>query len=153
MTGIWYFVHFLAFTAWIGGALAAMVSGLAMQRMHRSVWGAVVDAQAAIYRTLIGPGAAVVVISGVVMTMEMYSRLSGGSAGPWLGTMQGAGILGALVTLVVAMPTAMKLSRLEPMGPEAAAFDHLRSRLAISGSIGGTLGLLALLAGALYQHS
>lgn len=152
MNGVWHFVHSLAFTAWLGGALSAMAVGLTMKQIDRSLWGAVVDAQAAIYRVLIGPGAIVVVLSGIVMTMRIYGGMSGGPAGSWLGTMQGAGIVGALVTLLGAMPAATKLSRLEPLGPQAAAFDALRKRLAITGSIGGTLGLIALLAGSFYQR-
>lgn len=152
MNGIWYFIHFLAFTAWIGGALAAMTVGITMKRIDRSLWGAVVDGQAAIYRTMIGPGAIAVVLSGIVMTLRLYNGMSGNQAGSWLGTMQGAGVVGALVTLLGAMPAALKLSRLEPLGSHAAAFDALRKRLAITGSIGGTLGLIALLAGALYHR-
>jgi len=152
MNGVWHFVHYLAFTAWLGGALSAMVAGITMRRIDRMLWGAVVDAQAAIYRVLIGPGAIVTLLSGIVITMQMYSGLSGGQAGSWLGMMQGAGFVGALVTLLGAMPAAFKLSRLEPLGAQAAAFDALRSRLAITGSIGGSLGLIALLAGAFYRR-
>ena len=153
MNGIWHFIHYLAFTTWIGGALSAMVVGIAMKRIDRSLWGAVVDGQAAIYRVLVGPGAIITALSGIVLTFQMYNGLSGGQAGSWLGTMQGAGIVGALVTLLGAMPAAFKLSRLEPLGPHAAAFDALRKRLAITGSIGGMLGLLALVAGALYRRA
>lgn len=152
MSGALLFVHYLAFVAWLGGALSAMVAGLAMKRVDRALWGAVVDAQAAIYRALVGPGAIIVVVTGVLMTMQMYQRMSGGQAGSWLGTMQGAGIVGALVTLLGAMPAASRLSRLEPLGGHAAAFDAMRRRLAITGSIGGTLGLIALLAGSFYQR-
>ena len=152
MNGIWHLVHYLAFTAWIGGALAAMAVGLTMKRIDRSLWGAVVDGQAAIYRALIGPGAIVVVLSGIVMTLSIYNGMSGNQADRWLGTMQGAGIVGALVTLLGAMPAALKLSRLEPLGAHAAAFDALRKRLAVMGSIGGTLGLIALVAGAFYHR-
>jgi hypothetical protein len=152
MNGIWHFVHYLAFTAWLGGALSAMAIGITMKRIDRSLWGAVVDGQAAIYRALIGPGAIVVVLSGIIMTLRMYNGMSGNQADQWLGTMQGAGMVGALVTLLGAMPASLKLSRLEPLGPQAAAFDALRKRLAITGSIGGTLGLIALLAGAFYHR-
>ena len=153
MSGIWRFVHYLAFIAWIGGALSAMVTGVALKRIDRTLWGAVADAQAAIYRTLVGPGAIITVGSGLIITMQMYSGLSGGQAGSWLGVMQGAGVLGALVTLLGAMPASVKLSRLEPLGRDAAAFDALRKRLAITGSIGGTLALIALLAAALYRRA
>jgi hypothetical protein len=151
MNGIWRFIHYFAFAIWLGGAFASMIAGMSMKRMDRAVWGAVVDTQAAIYRLLVGPGAIVVILSGIIMTMSMYQGMSGVVMSPWLGTMQGAGLLGALVTLLGAMPAAMKLSRLEPVGPSAAHFDQLRIRLAITSSIGGTLALIALFAGALYR--
>jgi hypothetical protein len=152
MSGFWHFVHYLAFTVWLGGALSALVAGLTMERIDRSLWGAVVDAQSAIYRALVGPGALVTVLSGIVLTLRMYGSMSGGQAGSWLGTMQGLGTIGPLVTLLGAMPAASKLARLEPLGPQAAAFDKLRQRLAITGTIGGLLGLIALLAGSFYQR-
>jgi hypothetical protein len=153
MNGFWHFVHYLTFVMWIGGALSAMVVGIGMKQIDRSLWGAAVDAQAAIYRALIGPGAIGVILSGILLTFRMYGKMSGGGAGPWLGTMQGAGIVGALVTLLGAMPAAARLGRLEPIGTQQAAFDAQRKRLAIAGSIGGTLGLIALLAGAFYQRA
>jgi hypothetical protein len=153
MNGVWHFVHYLTFVMWLGGALAAMVTGISMKRIDRSLWGAVVDAQAAIYQVLIGPGAIGVVLSGIVMTFRNYGSLSGGQAGAWLGTMQGAGVIGALVTLLGAMPAASKLARLEPIGSQQASFDAQRKRLAITGSIGGTLGIIALLAGAFYLRA
>lgn len=150
MNGLWRFVHYLSFIAWIGGALAAMVAGIAMRRLERPLWGGVAEAQAAIYRTLVGPGAIVSVVSGLLLTFRMYGALSG-QVGHWLGTMQGVGLIAALVTLLGAMPAASRMARLEPTGDTAAAFDRARRRLAITGSIGGTLALVALLAGALYR--
>ena len=150
MGGFWRFVHFLSLAMWIGGALSAMVAGLAMQRLDRRLWGGVADAQAGIYRMLVGPGAMVNVASGLLLTVRMYGAMSG-QVGTWLGAMQGLGLLAALVTLLGAMPAASRLTRLEPVGETAAAFDATRRRLALTGSIGGTLALLALLAGALYR--
>jgi hypothetical protein len=138
---------------WLGGALAAMAVGINMKQMDRGLWGAVVDSQAAIYRWLVGPGAVIVVLSGIVLTFQNYGRMAGGGAQSWLGTMQGAGVIGALVTLLGAMPAAAKLSRLEPIGEQEGAFTRQRKRLAITASIGGTLGLIALLAGAFYLRA
>lgn len=146
----WRFVHYLSFIAWVGGGLAAMVAGIAMKRLDRSLWGAAAEIQAAIYRTLIGPGSIIAVISGLLLTFRMYGAMSG-YVGPWLGTMQAAGLLGAVVTLLGAMPAASRLGRLEPTGDTAAAFDRARKRLAVTGSIGGMLAIVALLAGALYR--
>jgi len=150
MTAAWRFVHYLAFSAWIGGALAAMAAGLACKRLDRSLWGGVAEAQGAIYRALVGPGAVVTVFTGLLLTFRMYGELSG-QVRSWLGTMQGLGLVAALVTLLGAMPAASRLARLEPTGETAAAFDRARRRLAVTGSIGGTLALLSLLAGALYR--
>lgn len=146
----WRFVHYLSFIAWVGGGLAAMVAGIAMKRLDRSLWGAAAEIQAAIYRSLIGPGSIIAVISGLLLTFRMYGAMSG-YVGPWLGTMQAAGLLGAVVTLLGAMPAASRLGRLEPTGDTAAAFDRARKRLAVTGSIGGMLAIVALLAGALYR--
>ena len=69
----------------------------------------------------------------------------------WLLIMQGAGVLGALIVLLIGLPTAAKLSRLDPMGAGAAYFDELRQRQRVVGSVSGTLALLALVAGALVR--
>lgn len=150
MTPFWRFLHYVALTAWIGGALSAMIAGMAFRRLDRSLWIGVAEAQAAIYRALIGPGAILTVLTGLLLTFRMYGSMSV-QVGPWLGTMQGLGLLAALVTLLGAMPAATRMARLEPSGATAGAFDLARKRLAIAGSIGGTLALIALLAGALYR--
>lgn len=150
MTSFWRLLHFLSFVAWIGGALSAMVVGIAMRRLDRGFWGGVAEVQGAIYRTLVGPGAIVSVATGLFLTFRMYGAMSG-QVGAWMGTMQAAGLAGALVTLLGAMPAAGRLARLEPLGESAAAFDAARRRLALTGSIGGGLALLALVAGALYR--
>ena len=151
MNGFWLFLHMFATTIWIGGGLAVMVSGIAMKKMDRSLWGGVVDTQAAVYRTLIGPGAMLSVASGVILTFEMYNRMAV-KVPAAMGMMQGFGLLGAVVILLGSFPLVGKLARLEPIGPEAPRFDQLRSRLALFGAASGTLGLLALLAGAYSRY-
>ena len=66
--------------------------------------------------------------------------------------MQGAGLLGALLVLLVGLPTAAKLARLDPTGQGAGFFDELRQRQRIVGSVSGTLALVALVAGALVRY-
>jgi hypothetical protein len=114
------------------------------------LWGGIADVQSALFRVLVAPGSILTLASGVVLTMRMYGALSGQSR-PWLGMMQGMGLLGALITLLGAMPAAAKLARLEPLGETAAAFDAARSRLRVTGMIGGFCTFLALVAGALYR--
>jgi hypothetical protein len=146
---VWLFLHLLGFTMWLGGALAAMVAAIAAKREERVVLGAVVRSQAAVQKAIIAPGALLTVLSGLILTFAVTARTGGvvGFSTP-LVVMQGAGILGALIVLLVGLPTAAKLARLDPTGPGAAYFDELRQRQRVTSSIAGVLGLVALVAGA-----
>jgi uncharacterized membrane protein len=146
----WLFLHLLGFTIWLGGAIASMVIGIAAKREDRSGLGAVVRSQATLTKVVIAPGALLTVLSGVILTFQ----LSGGDfAGfsMWLVIMQGAGLIAALITLFIALPTATRLGRLDPNGEGARYFDELRARQRIVASIAGTFGLVALLAGAMVR--
>ena len=148
MTRAWLFLHLLGFTMWLGGAIAVMIIGIAAKREDRHGIGAVVRAQATLMKVAIAPGALVAVLSGIILTFRVGGAdLPGFSL--WLMLMQGAGLVAALLTLLIALPTAAKLSRLEPTGEAAHYFDELRHRQRIVGSISGTLGLVALFAGAM----
>jgi hypothetical protein len=145
---LWLFLHLLGFTLWLGGAIAAMVMGIAAKREDRHGLGAVVRAQASLMKTAIAPGALLAVLSGLILTFQLGgSDLPGFSI--WLVIMQGTGIIAALLTLLISLPTATKLSRLDPQGEAAGYFDELRQRQRIVGSISGTFGLVALFAGAM----
>ncbi|HEY7613386.1 MAG TPA: hypothetical protein VH764_10360 [Gemmatimonadales bacterium] len=150
MIRLWLFLHILGFTLWIGGALAAMVAGIAGKREDRAGLGAVVRVQAAVQKTLVAPGALLAVLSGLMLTFAVTS-LRGGDAGfnLWLVLMQGAGLVGALIVLLVGLPTAARLARLDPEGPGAAYFDELRQRQRVVGSVAGVLALVALIGGAM----
>lgn len=152
MIRFWLFLHLLGFTMWLGGGFAAMVSGLASKREDRLGLGAVVRSLTALYRSVIGPGALLTVLSGIILTFQATAgtgELTGFNT--WLMVMQGAGLVGALLVLLIGVPTAAKLSRLDPTGPGAAYFDELRQRQRVIGSISGVLGLVALVAGALIR--
>jgi hypothetical protein len=149
MIRFWLLVHLLGFSLWLGGAFAAMVAGMAAKREDRSGLGAVVRAQSAVYKTVIAPGALLTVLSGLILTFSVAGRtgdLVGFSL--WLVIMQGTGLLAALIALLVVLPTAAKLTRLDPAGPNSAYFDELRQRQRIASSVAGTLVLVALVAGA-----
>jgi hypothetical protein len=143
----WLFLHLLGFTLWLGGAIAAMVMGVAAKREDRHGVGAVVRGQASLMKVAIAPGALIAVLSGLILTFKLSSDLPGFNI--WLVLMQGAGLVAALLTLLISLPTAAKLSRLDPAGESAGYFDELRQRQRIVGSIAGTLGLVALFAGAM----
>ena len=152
MIRLWLFLHLLGFTMWLGGGLAAMVAGIAAKREERGGLGAVVRSQAAVQKAIVAPGALLTVLSGLILTFSVTARMGElvGFSLP-LVVMQGAGIVGALIVLLVGLPTAAKLARLDPSGQGAAYFDELRQRQRVTSSIAGGLGLIALVAGALVR--
>lgn len=146
MNRLWLFVHLLGFVMWMGGGLASMFAGIAAKSEDRAGLGAVVRAQSAVQRRIIGPGALLTVLSGLMLTFAM-TGMTGASV--WLMVMQGAGLVGALLTLFVAVPTAARLARLDPIGEHAAYFDELRNRQKVVGMVWGMLALVALVGGAM----
>ena len=147
MTPLLVLLHVLGFALWMGGGYATMVAGIRGRREDRSNQAAVVRIQGAIARTLIAPGCLLALVTGVFLSL----RLVGSSTAPsiWLMVMQGAGLVAGGLTLFVSLPTSARLGRVEPVGETAALFDALRKRVALVGSIAGTLGLIALVAGVL----
>ncbi len=151
MTRLWIFLHLLGFTLWLGGGLGAMFAGIAARREDRSGIGAVARAQSLIHKTLVAPGALLTVVSGLILTIRFVGPGTAGMGfNPWLLVMQGAGIVAALLALLVALPTAAKLGRLDPSA-NPGYFDELRQRQRVVGMIWGLLGLVALVAGALLR--
>jgi hypothetical protein len=152
MIRLWLFVHLLGFTMWMGGALAVMVAGIAAKREDRAGLGAITRSQAAAYKIIIAPGAILAVFSGLILTFSVAGR-TGELVGfnVWLVVMQGTGLIGALLVLLIGLPTAAKLARLDPAGPGAAYFDELRQRQKVVASTSGTLAMVALVAGALVR--
>lgn len=139
-------VHLLGFVLWLGGALASMVVGAASRREAPALFAAVARLQGAITSRIIAPGAAIVLLSGLWLTASRYPGAAMAQASPWLFVMQAAGAIGALVVLLAALPTAAKLSRIDPQGDTAPLFLLLRKRQSIVSSIAGTLALVALIA-------
>ena len=149
MIRFWLLLHLLGFTMWLGGGLASMVSGIAGRREERPGLGAIARSQAAVYKLIIGPGALLTVLSGLMLTFRAAARM-GELVGfnVWLVIMQGAGLVGALLVLLIGLPTAARLARLDPVGQGATYFDELRQRQRVVASISGVLALLSLVAGA-----
>jgi hypothetical protein len=149
---LWLFLHLLGFSMWLGGGLASMVAGIAAKREGREGLGAIVRSQAAAWKAIVAPGALLTVLSGLILTFSVVGRTAElAGFNPWLGVMQGAGLLGALLVLLIGLPTAARLARLDPMGQGAAHFDELRTRQKIVASVSGTLALVALVAGAMVR--
>jgi hypothetical protein len=99
----------------------------------------------------VGPGALLAVLSGILLTFRNSGTRFAG-ADLWLILMQGAGALAALLTLLISLPTASKLGRLDPMGKTGPYFDELRSRQKLVSTISGMLAVTALVAGMMLVH-
>ena len=146
MHGIWLLVHVLGVILWLGGGLATMVLGLTAKQFDAGERLAAYRLTSAIQRILLGPGAAAVVLSGIVLASPYMKE---GTVPGWLMLMMGSGILAALIAIGITVPAAARLGRLQvdPRGELPESFAGLRKRLVITGSIAGGLGLLALVAG------
>ena len=148
MRHVWILAHLLGFTMWLGGGLSAMFVGLASRREPRDRVSTAMRMLATIYQTLVLPGSLLTVVSGLVWSLLMYGGPTVAGVSHWLMAMQGTGLIAALITLVVLVPGAGKLNRVDPVA-QPDLFDALRKKQARFGMISGLLGLLALYAGAL----
>lgn len=149
MTRLMLFFHFLGFSFWLGGSFAMMMVSVVAKKEDRGALRTVARIQAMIARGVVGPGAAFAVVTGLILTFRIYVPESPPSM--WLMVMQGAGILAALLTFVLALPAVAQLTRIDPAGEHAAHFDRLRQRARMVGMASSMLALLALVAGAMLR--
>ena len=147
---LWLFLHLLGVALWMGGGFSAMAVAIASKGEARPALATVARLQWAISRNLVFPGSLLTVISGLFLTIKLMRGPAMGNG--WLVTMQGLGMVGALLALTVLVPTAAKLTRIDPMGEHSAFFDRLRARQKMFGSLAGVLGLVALLSAAMYRY-
>jgi hypothetical protein len=145
MKGIWLFLHFMGFAAWLGGGLAMMLAGITAKHFPPEERLAVYRATSVVARNLIGPGALLTLVSGFVLSIPFFSATMPG----WLMAMQGLGLIGAIIAIGIVTPTAARMGRLEldPRGELPESFAGLRKRQVIFATVAGIFALLALLAG------
>jgi hypothetical protein len=150
VNGFWLFVHVMGFVAWLGGGLAVMLCGITAKYFAPDQRLAVYRVMSVVSRNLIGPGAVLVVLSGIVLSVPYFKNAMVPS---WLMAMQGLGLLGAIVAIAIVTPTATRLGRLQldPRGDLPESFAGLRRRQAIFSTLAGVLALLALLAGTVFR--
>ena len=150
MRGFWLFLHVMGVVAWLGGGLAVMLSGITAKYFPPEQRLAVYRVMSVVTRNLIGPGAVLVVVSGFVLSVPY---LKNATVPTWLMAMQGLGLLGAIVAIVIVTPTAARLGRLDldPRGDLPESFAGLRRRQAIFATLAGVFALLALLAGTVFR--
>jgi hypothetical protein len=140
----------MGFVAWLGGGLAVMLSGITAKYFAPDQRLAVYRVMSVVSRNLIGPGAVLVVLSGIILSVPYFKNAMVPS---WLMAMQGLGLLGAIVAIAIVTPTAARMGRLEldPRGELPESFAGLRRRQAIFATIAGIFALLALLSGTLFR--
>jgi hypothetical protein len=151
VTGLWLFLHIMGFVAWIGGGLAVMLSGITAKYFPPDQRLAVYRVMSVVSRNLIGPGAVLVVVSGIVLSVPYFKNAT---VPTWLMAMQTLGFLGAIVAVAIVMPTAARLGRLDldPRGELPESFAGLRRRQAIFATLAGVLALLALLSATVFRY-
>src|SRR6266568_174058 len=66
MRGLWLFLHYMGFAAWLGGGLAMMLAGITAKHFPPEERLAVYRATGVVARNLVGPGALLVLAIGVV---------------------------------------------------------------------------------------
>jgi hypothetical protein len=144
---LWLFLHFLGQVLWLGAGLGSMVYGIVGKKEPGPVLAGIARGQVAVHKLLIAPGAFLVLLSGVMLSLQMYgSAMSGPAPTVWMATMQGAGLLGSLIVLAFGLPTISRLGRVSPEGPTAPLYLAIRKRHVTISILSGTLGLIALLA-------
>lgn len=148
MNTTWLSLHLMGTTAWLGGLLAALALRQSAAREDPAHGGVVARASAAIYLILVGPGAMVTVVSGLILTLRLYGEATSVGLSRALMAMQGLGLVAAMISLIVAVPTASRLARLEPVGPAAALCAQLAGRLRLADLVALALGIAAVVAGA-----
>jgi hypothetical protein len=149
MKGLWLLIHVIGFVAWIGGGLAVMLSGLTAKYFSPDQRLAVYRIMGVLTRSLVAPGAVLVVLSGLILSVP-YFQLSTVPTG--LMAMQVFGILGAIVAIGIVTPTAARLARLDldPRGELPESFAALRRKQAVFATLAGVLALAALVAGTVF---
>lgn len=151
MRGLWLFVHYMGFAAWLGGGLAMMLAGVTAKHFPPEERLAVYRATSVVARNLIGPGALLVLLSGFVLSLPFFKNAI---VPTWLLAMQALGLFGAIIAIAIVTPTAARLGRLQldPRGELPEAFAGLRKRQAVFATIAGIFALLALLAGTAFRY-
>lgn len=149
MTAFLLILHVVGFTFWLGGAFATMFASIAARREERAALATVVRIQGVIANSVVGMGALVTVVTGIILTFRTYN--SAVTPSVWLMVMQGAGLVAGILTLALTVPTARRLARISPVGEHAAYFDSLRRRQKVVGMSSGVLAMVALVAGVMMR--
>jgi hypothetical protein len=144
--------HFLGGAMWIGGALAAMLLSFNARRETVEVRAGAFRLLTQVQTAVVGFGALVTVGTGILWSMAMVQDGGNGAADATIGTwiMQGTGLLGGVLVLLVTVPTGVKLGGLAVTtgdGSMLPAFEYYRRRQFNVSLMATALALIALVTG------
>jgi len=144
------FIHSLGMCLWIGGAIAAALIAMGVDKEPGAVRAPVYRILARIHTSVIGLGALLVVASGVLLMMNYSSTgLEVMMREPSRWVMVVVGLLACLLVLFVALPTAVRVGGLavsSEAGDMPPVFEVYRKRLATVTNIAAVLAVFALFA-------
>lgn len=149
MTGLLRFLHLLATAAWLGGALAAFTLVITVRKEPVPVRALVYQLLGRLYARLVAPASLVGVLSGLALTMALAMQGFGAMLGsPRFVVMQAAGLIAAVLVLLIGLPTAAKLARIAAQAKDTLPpeFEEARKRQAVVQSIAGVLIVIAFYA-------
>ncbi len=152
MRHFYLFAHYLGFVLWMGGGFAALSVGMAMRNAAREDLPVLVRLLGRLHRALVLPGVVLVVITGLLLTLQLYGSATSAAGFPRaMMVMQGAGLVAAAIALTVNLPAVSRLGRIAPTGEYAPLFTALQKRAAVSGQLSGLLAIAALIAAVLLR--
>jgi len=142
------FLHVFGAALWLGASFAFMVIGPAARRMPLEAWAHTWITIARLQRVIVAPAAAVVTVTGIVLTMALARRGFELGSATWLMVMQGFGLVAAIITLAFATPLANRMAAVARRSLEKGEMDpaaeRVRRAVAIASSISGAMMLVAL---------
>ena len=142
------FVHLFGMSLWIGGMVATMV----LRANTKSAMGAERNAAlrwtGRVYSLVVGPGALLTVVSGLVLTMSLAQRgASHLMAQPYIWVMEVAGLVAGVLVLFLALPTAATMARMADAAADGdlpPSFGGLQRRLSVIVHVVAVLVVLSL---------
>jgi uncharacterized membrane protein len=138
------FLHMIGIGLWLGGGAAVLLLGAAAAAEAAGARGDRLRLLSRAYGTLVAPGAVLATVSGIALTMLVYSRGLSAQLGAAAVGMETLGVLAGVLEIFVTLPAAQRLGRViaaaDPADPRAG--ERLRRRVTLMLRV--TLGLVVV---------
>jgi uncharacterized membrane protein len=135
---------------WLGGGAAVLLLGAAGAAGAAGARGDRLSLLSRVYGLLVAPGAVLATVSGIALTMLVYSRGLSARLGTAAVGMETVGVLAGVLEIFVTFPAAQRLGRViaaaDPGDPRAG--ERLRRRVTVMLQVTLALVVLATLLGA-----